>query len=76
MGTFLSQNLRMVPVPERASGNFLEEHCYIVFHLSMQGVCLRGGLAQLGSVMMQTKPHSGRGRLAAQESTPGEGYHL
>lgn len=37
MGTFLSRNLRMVPVPERAYGNFSEEHCYIVLYVSMQG---------------------------------------
>lgn len=34
LGTFLSQNLEMVPVPERAYGNFFEEHCYIVLHVS------------------------------------------
>lgn len=57
IGARLSQNLRVVPVPERAYGNFFEEHCYIVLHVSIRGVCLRGGLAQLGSVRKQTKLH-------------------
>lgn len=35
LGTFLSQNLKMVPVPERAYGNFFEEHCYIILHVSI-----------------------------------------
>lgn len=34
LGTFLCQNLEMVPVPEKAYGNFFEEHCYIVLHVS------------------------------------------
>lgn len=34
LSTFLSQNLEMVPVPESAYGNFFEEHCYIVLHVS------------------------------------------
>ena len=38
LGALLSQNLRMVPVPERAYGNFFEEHCYIVLHVSTSGV--------------------------------------
>ncbi|XP_057411806.1 villin-like protein isoform X2 [Balaenoptera acutorostrata] len=29
---WITENLRMVPVPERAYGNFFEEHCYIVLH--------------------------------------------
>uniref|UniRef100_A0A8C4LFX8 Villin like n=1 Tax=Equus asinus asinus TaxID=83772 RepID=A0A8C4LFX8_EQUAS len=33
LDTLLSQNLKMVPVPERAYGNFFEEHCYIVLHV-------------------------------------------
>ncbi|XP_044893820.1 villin-like protein isoform X4 [Felis catus] len=44
LGTLLSQNLRMAPVPEKAYGNFFEEHCYIVLHVSQslkatQGAC-------------------------------------
>ncbi|CAD7673278.1 unnamed protein product [Nyctereutes procyonoides] len=31
-GMLTWQNQRMVPVPERAYGNFFEEHCYIVLH--------------------------------------------
>lgn len=34
LSTFLSQNLEMVPVPESAYGNFFEEHCYIILHVS------------------------------------------
>ncbi|XP_036723745.1 villin-like protein isoform X2 [Balaenoptera musculus] len=29
---WITENLKMVPVPERAYGNFFEEHCYIVLH--------------------------------------------
>ncbi|XP_045056136.2 villin-like protein [Desmodus rotundus] len=30
---WIIENLEMVPVPERAYGNFFEEHCYIVLHV-------------------------------------------
>ncbi|XP_028374301.1 villin-like protein isoform X2 [Phyllostomus discolor] len=30
---WILENLEMVPVPERAYGNFFEEHCYIVLHV-------------------------------------------
>ncbi|XP_049571838.1 villin-like protein isoform X6 [Orcinus orca] len=30
---WITENLKMVPVPERAYGNFFEEHCYIVLHV-------------------------------------------
>ncbi|XP_066861805.1 villin-like protein isoform X6 [Kogia breviceps] len=30
---WITENLKMVPVPERAYGNFFEEHCYIVLHI-------------------------------------------
>jgi hypothetical protein len=36
-GTLFSQNLRMMPVPERAHGNFFEEHCYVILHVSHPG---------------------------------------
>lgn len=36
VGTCLSQNLKMVPVPESAYGNFFEEHCYIILHVSIK----------------------------------------
>lgn len=34
LGTFSSQNLKLVPVPEGAYGNFFEEHCYVILHVS------------------------------------------
>nr|XP_019583183.1 PREDICTED: villin-like protein isoform X3 [Rhinolophus sinicus] len=30
---WIIENLKMVPVPERAYGNFFEEHCYIILHV-------------------------------------------
>ncbi|XP_025769458.1 villin-like protein [Puma concolor] len=41
---WIIENLRMAPVPEKAYGNFFEEHCYIVLHVSQslkatQGAC-------------------------------------
>ncbi|KAM5233389.1 villin-like protein isoform 3-T3 [Hipposideros larvatus] len=30
---WIIENLKMVPVPERAYGNFFEEHCYILLHV-------------------------------------------
>uniref|UniRef100_A0A673UGK9 Villin like n=1 Tax=Suricata suricatta TaxID=37032 RepID=A0A673UGK9_SURSU len=38
------ENLRMVPVPEKAYGNFFEKHCYVALHLpqglkATQGPC-------------------------------------
>ncbi|XP_040335724.1 villin-like protein isoform X5 [Herpailurus yagouaroundi] len=41
---WIIENLRMAPVPEKAYGNFFEEHCYIVLHVpqslkATQGAC-------------------------------------
>ncbi|XP_042812119.1 villin-like protein isoform X1 [Panthera leo] len=41
---WIIENLRMEPVPEKAYGNFFEEHCYIVLHVpqslkATQGAC-------------------------------------
>ncbi|XP_047387472.1 villin-like protein isoform X1 [Sciurus carolinensis] len=30
---WIIQNLKMVPVPEKAYGNFFEKHCYIILHV-------------------------------------------
>nr|XP_020141080.1 villin-like protein isoform X3 [Microcebus murinus] len=30
---WIIENLKMVPVPEKAYGNFFEEHCYIILHV-------------------------------------------
>lgn len=32
---WIIENLKMVPVPERVYGNFFEEHCYIILHVSI-----------------------------------------
>lgn len=71
LGTLLSQNLKMVPVPERAYGNFFEEHCYIVLHVSTSGVWGVGVVAgPLGVPWCRLSPALGKGRLGAQESHP------
>lgn len=56
-GTLLSQNLKMVPVPEKAYGNFFEEHCYIVLRVSTEASPRGRGMAQLrrGGLMVQTE---------------------
>lgn len=46
LGNLFSQNLKMLPLPERAHGNFFEECCYVILHVSHLGVFLRGNIAQ------------------------------
>ncbi|XP_008066526.1 villin-like protein [Carlito syrichta] len=41
---WIIENLKMAPVPEKAYGNFFEEHCYIILHVpqslkATQGTC-------------------------------------
>ncbi|XP_077915307.1 villin-like protein [Halichoerus grypus] len=44
---WIIENLRMVPVPERAYGNFFEEHCYIVLHVPQSLKAVQGAPSNL-----------------------------
>uniref|UniRef100_A0A2K6GD46 Villin like n=1 Tax=Propithecus coquereli TaxID=379532 RepID=A0A2K6GD46_PROCO len=47
LDTLLSQNLKMVPVPEKAYGNFFEEHCYIILHVPQSPKPMQGASSDL-----------------------------
>ncbi|XP_034847960.1 villin-like protein [Mirounga leonina] len=44
---WIIENLRMVPVPERAYGNFFEDHCYIVLHVPQSLKAVKGAPSDL-----------------------------
>uniref|UniRef100_A0A8C0JHD4 Villin like n=1 Tax=Canis lupus dingo TaxID=286419 RepID=A0A8C0JHD4_CANLU len=44
---WIIENQRMVPVPERAYGNFFEEHCYIVLHVPRSLKATQGASSDL-----------------------------
>uniref|UniRef100_G1MHM8 Villin like n=1 Tax=Ailuropoda melanoleuca TaxID=9646 RepID=G1MHM8_AILME len=44
---WIIENLRVVPVPERAYGNFFEEHCYIVLHVPQNLKAAQGAPSDL-----------------------------
>nr|XP_020038078.1 villin-like protein [Castor canadensis] len=39
---WIIENLRMMPVPERAHGNFFEEHCYVILHVPQSPLASQG----------------------------------
>ncbi|ELK17975.1 Villin-like protein [Pteropus alecto] len=53
---WIIENLKMVPVPKRAYGNFFEEHCYIILHVELSWNSFNKDdifLLDLGKVMIQ-----------------------
>lgn len=44
---WITENLKMLPLPERAHGNFFEECCYIILHVPQSPKTNRGGSSDL-----------------------------
>ncbi|XP_052045224.1 villin-like protein isoform X2 [Apodemus sylvaticus] len=44
---WITENLKMVPLPERAHGNFFEECCYVVLHVPWSPKVTQGGSSDL-----------------------------
>ncbi|XP_036074581.1 villin-like protein isoform X4 [Rousettus aegyptiacus] len=44
---WIIENLKMVPVPESAYGNFFEEHCYIILHVPQSPKATQGASSDL-----------------------------
>ncbi|XP_003781846.1 villin-like protein [Otolemur garnettii] len=44
---WIIENLKMVPVPEKAYGNFFEEHCYIILHVTQSPTPTPGASSDL-----------------------------
>ncbi|XP_059124850.1 villin-like protein [Peromyscus eremicus] len=44
---WITENLKMLPLPERAHGNFFEESCYVVLHVPQSPKATRGGSGDL-----------------------------
>lgn len=44
---WITENLKMVPLPERAHGNFFEECCYVVLHVPQSPKATQGGSSDL-----------------------------
>ncbi|XP_027624270.1 villin-like protein isoform X1 [Tupaia chinensis] len=44
---WIIENLKTVPVPERAYGNFFEEHCYVVLHIPQNPKATQGTSSDL-----------------------------
>lgn len=44
---WIIENLKMVPVPKRAYGNFFEEHCYIILHVPPSLKAMQGASSDL-----------------------------
>ncbi|XP_062971177.1 villin-like protein [Cynocephalus volans] len=44
---WIIENLKMVPVPERAYGNFFEEHCYVILHVAQSPKATQGASSDL-----------------------------
>ncbi|XP_006512124.1 villin-like protein isoform X2 [Mus musculus] len=44
---WITENLKMLPLPERAHGNFFEECCYVVLHVPQSPKATQGGFSDL-----------------------------
>ncbi|XP_031199965.1 villin-like protein isoform X2 [Mastomys coucha] len=44
---WITENLKMLPLPERAHGNFFEECCYVVLHVPQSPKATQGGSSDL-----------------------------
>ncbi|XP_035134397.2 villin-like protein isoform X9 [Callithrix jacchus] len=44
---WITENQKMVPVPEGAYGNFFEEHCYVVLHVPQSPTATQGASSDL-----------------------------
>ncbi|XP_037063917.1 villin-like protein isoform X1 [Peromyscus leucopus] len=44
---WITENLKMLPLPERAHGNFFEECCYVILHVPQSPKATRGGSGDL-----------------------------
>ncbi|EGV94482.1 Villin-like protein [Cricetulus griseus] len=44
---WITQNLKMLPLPERAHGNFFEECCYVILHVPQSPKATQGGSSDL-----------------------------
>ncbi|PNJ74772.1 VILL isoform 2 [Pongo abelii] len=44
---WISENRKMVPVPEGAYGNFFEEHCYVILHVPQSPKATQGASSDL-----------------------------